>query len=164
MFGLSGMELTIILIFGFLIFGPDKLPDIAATAVKFINQFRKAQEQMNKMIQEEIVDPIKDNIEPIMNPFAGILDSDGAAAKEAKEPKGEDEGEPVAEEERPNPEQIKAALVEAQEERRKAVAQPPAEGDGPAPKESFAARRARLEQELASQREQSSPHAASGGD
>ena len=71
MFGLGGYELAIILVFAFLIFGPDKLPDMARTAGRFISQFRAAQEQMNKVIKEEVMDPIKD-LEPLVNPFAGL--------------------------------------------------------------------------------------------
>ncbi len=71
MFGLGGFEIAIIALFGFLIFGPDKLPQIARTVGRGIRQFRSAQEQMNKVIKTEVYDPIKD-LEPLANPFAGF--------------------------------------------------------------------------------------------
>lgn len=58
MFGIGGTELAIILIFGFLIFGPDKLPSMGRTIGRALRQFQQAQEHMNKMVQTEIYDPI----------------------------------------------------------------------------------------------------------
>ena len=58
MFGIGGTELVIILVFGFLIFGPDKLPSMGRTIGRALRQFRQAQEQMNKMVQTEIYDPL----------------------------------------------------------------------------------------------------------
>ncbi|MCL1847168.1 MAG: twin-arginine translocase TatA/TatE family subunit [Coriobacteriia bacterium] len=82
MLGLSGFEVAIILLFAFLIFGPDKLPQIARTIGRGLRQFRSAQDQMNKVIQSEVYDPIKD-LEPLMNPFAGFsLDNLGGGAKD----------------------------------------------------------------------------------
>lgn len=57
MFGIGGFELFIILLFGFLIFGPDKLPQIARTVGAAIGKFRKAQEEMNQVIKGEVLDP-----------------------------------------------------------------------------------------------------------
>lgn len=57
MFGIGGFELFIILLFGFLVFGPDKLPDIARTIGAAIGKFRKAQEEMNAVIKNEVLDP-----------------------------------------------------------------------------------------------------------
>ena len=45
--------LPIILLFGFLIFGPDKLPAIAKTVGKAISKFRSAQDEMNKVVKTE---------------------------------------------------------------------------------------------------------------
>ena len=60
MFGIGGFELFLILLFGFLIFGPDKLPAMAKTLGKAINKFRSAQEEMNKVIKTEVYDPTSD--------------------------------------------------------------------------------------------------------
>ena len=56
--GIGGNELIIILIFAFLIFGPDKLPDIARTIGRAIAKFRDAQAEVNEVIKREVVDPV----------------------------------------------------------------------------------------------------------
>jgi colicin import membrane protein len=71
LFGLGGWEIAIIALFGFMIFGPDKLPQVARTIGRVIRQFRSAQEQMNKVIKTEVYDPVKD-LEPLINPFSGF--------------------------------------------------------------------------------------------
>ena len=58
MLGIGGTELAIILIFGFLIFGPDRLPSMGRTIGRALRQFRQAQDQMNKMVKSEITDPL----------------------------------------------------------------------------------------------------------
>ena len=57
MFGIGGFELFLILLFGFLIFGPDKLPAMARTLGKFIAKFRNAQEEMSGVLKNEVFDP-----------------------------------------------------------------------------------------------------------
>ena len=79
MFGIGGFELFLILLFGFLIFGPEKLPDIAKTVGKAIAKFRSAQEEMNGVLKGEVFD--KDSDEPFKNPLDMI---DNAAAKASK--------------------------------------------------------------------------------
>ena len=70
MVGIGGFELFLILLFGFLIFGPDKLPAMAKTLGKAINKFRSAQEEMNKVIKTEVYDPNSD--EPFKNPLDAL--------------------------------------------------------------------------------------------
>ena len=60
--GIGGTELAIILIFGFLIFGPDRLPAMGRTIGRALRQFRQAQDQMNKMVQTEIVNPLNESM------------------------------------------------------------------------------------------------------
>lgn len=79
MFGIGGFELFLILLFGFLIFGPEKLPEIAKTVGKAIAKFRSAQEEMNGVLKGEVFD--KDSDEPFKNPLDMI---DNAAAKASK--------------------------------------------------------------------------------
>lgn len=55
--GIGGTEFVIILIFAFLIFGPDKLPDIARTIGRAIAKFRDAQNEVNEVIKKEVYDP-----------------------------------------------------------------------------------------------------------
>lgn len=64
MFGISGTELVIILFFGFLIFGPEKLPQMGRTVGRAIRQFRNASEAANKKFKEEVADPFQDAIAP----------------------------------------------------------------------------------------------------
>lgn len=68
-----------ILLFGFLIFGPDKLPAIAKTLGRAIAKFRDAQEEMSGQLKKQsFVD--KDSDEPFKNP----LDVIEKAATDAK--------------------------------------------------------------------------------
>lgn len=72
MFGIGGFELFIILVFGFLIFGPDKLPEIAKTVGKGIARFRAAQEEMNGVIKStDIFDP-NDPEQPFKDPVEAL--------------------------------------------------------------------------------------------
>ena len=47
MFGIGGTELVIILIFGFLIFGPDKLPSMGRTIGRALRQAVEALKKEN---------------------------------------------------------------------------------------------------------------------
>lgn len=58
MFGISSTELMIIVIFGFLLFGPDKLPQIGRTLGRALRQFRETQEKMTSVVQSEVIDPM----------------------------------------------------------------------------------------------------------
>lgn len=64
MLGISGTELVIILFFAFLIFGPDKLPQIGRTVGRAIRQFRDASEAANKKFKEEVADPFQEAVAP----------------------------------------------------------------------------------------------------
>ena len=82
MFGIGGFELFLILLFGFLIFGPDKLPQLAKTIGLAIQKFRSAQDEMNKVVKTEIYDPMSDK--PVKNPLDAI-DKDNKQKVEKKE-------------------------------------------------------------------------------
>ncbi len=58
MFGIGETELAIILIFGFLLFGPDKLPGVGRTVGRALRQFRDAEEGFTKVVQTEVIDPM----------------------------------------------------------------------------------------------------------
>lgn len=58
MFGISGGELAIVLVFGFLLFGPDKLPQMGRTIGRAMRQFRETQEKLTAVVQTEVVDPM----------------------------------------------------------------------------------------------------------
>ena len=57
MCGIGETELALILIFAFMIFGPDKLPGMGKTLGRALRQFRNAQEGFTQVVQTEIVDP-----------------------------------------------------------------------------------------------------------
>lgn len=79
MFGIGGFELFLILIFGFLIFGPDKLPQIANTIGRAIAKFRSAQEDMKGQLNmESFMD--KEAAEPFKNPL-DVLENAADKAK-----------------------------------------------------------------------------------
>lgn len=68
MFGIGGFELFLILLFGFLVFGPDKLPEMAKTAGRAIAKFRNAQEEMKGTLNaQSFIDP--DSDAPLKNPL-----------------------------------------------------------------------------------------------
>ena len=57
MFGIGGFEFLLILVFAFIILGPDRLPEMAKTAGKAIARFRDAQKDMNEVLKEnDLVD------------------------------------------------------------------------------------------------------------
>lgn len=58
MFGIGSTELAIILVFGFLLFGPDKLPQMGRTIGRALRQFRETQEKLTNVVQTEVVDPM----------------------------------------------------------------------------------------------------------
>lgn len=54
MFGIGGTEFAIIALFAFILFGPDKLPEIARTVGKAMRTFKRAQEDMERVIRAEV--------------------------------------------------------------------------------------------------------------
>ena len=70
MFGIGGFELFIILLFGFLLFGPDKLPSMARTIGRGIAKFRAAQQEMSDVIKES--NAFNPNDEPFKDPTETI--------------------------------------------------------------------------------------------
>lgn len=60
MFGIGGFELFIILLFGFLIFGPDKLPEMAKTLGVALRKFNQARDEMESVIKGEVLDVAND--------------------------------------------------------------------------------------------------------
>jgi len=82
LFGIGANELALILLFGFLIFGPDKLPAIAKTIGRAIAKFRSAQNEMNDVIKHEVYDPDAD--EPFKNPLDSLNKIENDAKREDK--------------------------------------------------------------------------------
>jgi TatA/E family protein of Tat protein translocase len=53
-FGIGGNELLIIGVFALILFGPDKIPEIARTVGKAWQMFKRAQDDMEHIIRTEI--------------------------------------------------------------------------------------------------------------
>lgn len=86
MFGIGEGELAIIVVFGFLLFGPDKLPQMGRTIGRAIRQFRETQEKMTAVVQSEIIDPVSEAASaPVKPKKAAATDDDSDADEEAAE-------------------------------------------------------------------------------
>lgn len=82
MFGMSGTELTIILILALLLLGPAKLPDLARSLGKGIREFRRATDDLRSSVEGEFYrmdqpkPPTKLEGAPV--PVTGALPAPGA--------------------------------------------------------------------------------------
>lgn len=85
MFGIGEGELAIIVVFGFLLFGPDKLPQMGRTIGRAIRQFRETQEKMTAVVQSEIIDPVSEAASAPVKPKKTAVDDDSDADEDAAE-------------------------------------------------------------------------------
>lgn len=85
MFGIGEGELAIIVVFGFLLFGPDKLPQMGRTIGRAIRQFRETQEKMTAVVQSEIIDPVSEAASAPVKPKRAAVDDDSDADEDATE-------------------------------------------------------------------------------
>ena len=85
MFGIGEGELAIIVVFGFLLFGPDKLPQMGRTIGRAIRQFRETQEKMTAVVQSEIIDPVSEAASAPIKPKKAAVDDDSDADEDAVE-------------------------------------------------------------------------------
>lgn len=86
MFGIGEGELAIIVVFGFLLFGPDKLPQMGRTIGRAIRQFRETQEKMTAVVQSEIIDPVSEAASaPVKPKKPAATDDDSDADEDAAE-------------------------------------------------------------------------------
>ena len=152
MFGIGGTELLIILLFVFIVVGPEKLPEVATMIGKAIRKFQDAQSEVNKVIKSETAD-IK----------AAINETDAAAKPKpaAKKPAPARAAKPAAQS---NPDQPaspakKAAPVQAAAD---AAASDEA-ADAPEEQLSFSQRKARYQQQRQEQLKAEKQAAAQGG-
>lgn len=151
MFGIGGFELLIILIFGFILVG-DRLPDVAKTLGRALRTFRSAQQDMSKIIREDVFDPNAE--EPFKDPLAA-LDKMGDVAKKTGSSLASDFDEMKATAAK---KQAKAAapasaenatVPEASFEEVAVEAAPAEAAEEAAPAETFAQRRERYQRERA---------------
>lgn len=85
MFGIGEGELAIIVVFGFLLFGPDKLPQMGRTIGRAIRQFRETQEKMTAVVQSEIIDPVTEAASAPVKPKKAAADDDSDADEDVAE-------------------------------------------------------------------------------
>lgn len=63
MFGIGETELVIIVVFAFLLFGPDKLPGMGRTLGRVLRQFREASDGFTEVVQTNIMDPAAEELQ-----------------------------------------------------------------------------------------------------
>ncbi len=84
--GAGSTHIAIIVVFGFLLFGPDKLPQMGRTIGRAIRQFRETQEKMTAVVQSEIIDPVSEAASaPVKPKKAAATDDDSDADEDAAE-------------------------------------------------------------------------------
>ena len=171
MFGISGFELFIILLFGFLLFGPDKLPAMARTLGRGIAKFRAAQQDMNDVLKESNAfnpnddEPFKDpteTIDKLASTAEKHLRSAGSTVKNSVKEKTHD-AKPAADSEGAASATAAVAATPAKSEPTAATA--PSAPD--VKSESFTERKARYERERAARlaaEQQAARDAAEGGE
>ena len=130
-FGIGEGELAIIVVFGFLLFGPDKLPQMGRTIGRAIRQFRETQEKMTAVVQSEIIDPVSEAASaPVKPKKAAATDDDSDADEDAAEAAAPAKKETFAE--RRARLAAEKAASEAVAEGEGAAEEPEAEGAEPA--------------------------------
>lgn len=137
MFGIGEGELAIIVVFGFLLFGPDKLPQMGRTIGRAIRQFRETQEKMTAVVQSEIIDPVSEAASAPVKPKKAAVDDDSDADEDAVETAAPAKKETFAE--RRARLAAEKAASEGAAEGENAAEEPATEGVEPADAESEAA-------------------------
>lgn len=89
MFGIGETELVIIVVFAFLLFGPDKLPGMGRTLGRVLRQFREASDGFTEVVQTNIMDPASEELEKSpkqrKREAAELRTDDGGQAEVGKE-------------------------------------------------------------------------------
>ena len=123
MFGIGETELVIILAFGFMIFGPDKLPGMGRTIGRALRQFREAQEGFTQVVQSEVMDPLQEAMGDPLD--SGTRKQHRATAEERAAALAQDADREVADEGKPQRKETFAerkARLAAEREAREAEA------------------------------------------
>ncbi len=131
MFGIGEGELAIIVVFGFLLFGPDKLPQMGRTIGRAIRQFRETYAKMTAVVQSEIIDPVSEAASAPVKPKRAAVDDDSDADEDAAETAAPAKKETFAE--RRARLAAEKAASEGAVEGENAAEEPATEGDEPEP-------------------------------
>lgn len=130
-FGIGEGELAIIVVFGFLLFGPDKLPQMGRTIGRAIRQFRETYAKMTAVVQSEIIDPVSEAASAPVKPKRAAVDDDSDADEDAAETAAPAKKETFAE--RRARLAAEKAASEGAVEGENAAEEPATEGDEPEP-------------------------------
>ena len=83
MFGLGFTEILVILVVALLVFGPDRLPELARNLGKGLAEFRRASSDLRRSVMEATEEPkVRPPAPAALPPAAGPADEVAAAAPE----------------------------------------------------------------------------------
>jgi len=94
MFGIGMTELLVILVVALIVFGPTKLPELARSLGKAMNEFRRASSDLRATFNEAVEPPPQPKL-PSSAPAAGIAESSTPKDSASEAPAAETR-EPVA--------------------------------------------------------------------
>ncbi len=120
MFGIGEGELVLIVLFAFLVFGPDKLPGMGRTLGRALRQFKNAQEGFTEVVQTNIMDPAAEALsdtpkKPTRNRAAELEEDEDLDLPEGEEAPRAKRTETFAERKKRLAEEKKAREAAAQE-------------------------------------------------
>ena len=80
MFGLGFTEILVILVVALLVFGPDRLPELARNLGRGLAEFRRASSDLRRSVLEAAEEPRSPDAKPVsLPPAAGPADEAAAA-------------------------------------------------------------------------------------
>lgn len=129
LFGIGDTEFVLIIIFAFLLFGPDKLPGMGRTIGRGLRQFREAQDSVTKVVQSEVIDPMTK---------AASAGADGVKAKVSTDEDADIEAADLTKRSAETFAERKARLAAEKAARDATTADAPAADEAPAPDASDA--------------------------
>jgi sec-independent protein translocase protein TatB len=80
MFGLGFTEILVILVVALLVFGPDRLPELARNLGKGLAEFRRASSDLRRSVMEASEEPKRPPAPAALPPVVGPADEVAAAA------------------------------------------------------------------------------------
>jgi Sec-independent protein translocase protein TatA len=136
------------------------MPEVSRTIGRFLRQFKNAQDQVNKVIREEVYDPLKD-LEPLVNPFTAKSDDKKGSITQSD--KTVVFSEEPADNDAPSLESLQAAIHDDARQRQIRVNETD-QNTAKLKTDDFASRRARLEARVLAQESSDQGHAEADSD